>query len=150
MIRTALFTALTLAMVLITSCKKDDDNNDLYPEGLHCKVDGIAWSANAGLTATKTTILSIVGDNADGTKLRVSIEDLSTGTYVINSFTNISVYTFSGFDFPPLNTEEGSLVVEDHDAEKKKIQGTFYFTGDNGQGDRVYLTEGTFNITYTE
>jgi hypothetical protein len=50
--------------------------------------------------------------------------------------------------YPKLDNESGSLVIKKHDLVQRILAGTFSFTGTDGNGIKVNITEGRFDIRY--
>ncbi len=142
---------ILIGIVITTgSCDKEEDTG-LYPEGICCQIDGVAWKEKESITSMFVGgILSVKGTNVDGSSLQINMENRDIGTYIINSFTNICIYSEGSMNYTPLNSEQGTLKVMAHDSLTRQIQGVFSFTGANSQNDRKYITDGTFNIIYSD
>lgn len=50
--------------------------------------------------------------------------------------------------FPKLDNETGSLFIKKHDQMNRILSGTFSFVGTSSGGQKVYITEGRFDIRY--
>ncbi len=62
---------------------------------------------------------------------------------------NAKTFYDSGLElFPKLDGEIGSVFISKHDQVQKILSGTFSFVGTNGNGVKVNITEGRFDIRY--
>lgn len=61
----------------------------------------------------------------------------------------VNAFYYNGTDtYPKLNNEEGYLMVKKIDQVNRIISGIFNFVGTNPNGQKVYVTEGRFDIVY--
>jgi hypothetical protein len=161
------------AVLGLSSCKKDSNDDDAMPEG-----DGtVTWTHN-GVTYTDTytagavvdpgdkifilaaskdrnNVLSIplLGINAKGKGVYDLHQDTPLGDYSVGSITLNGADNKSGATYSTLygpNTSNGTVTVTEYDKNAQKISGTFFFTGGatpygNGTGNQT-VTNGSFSI----
>ncbi len=118
-------------------------------DSLTCKLDGIAWKATKSLTAEKDQDLLIInGVNAASDTLRILLKDQQAGTWPIKNIQNICILKKNGATYVPLNSADAALTITSHDTAGKLIAGSFYYTADDGAGNWVVVTGGSFRCTY--
>jgi hypothetical protein len=60
-----------------------------------------------------------------------------------------NAFYYNGTDtYPKLNNESGSLFVKKFDQGNRILSGTFFFTGTNPSGQKVSITDGSFDVRY--
>lgn len=143
---------LLAAGLTLSGCQKDD-NPASPPVGsgsLSCYVNGQFWGANQELTASKGTTLTINAKNSNGSSLSLILTDLDTGVYVITADRNKAIFTESASSFLSSNSNPGSLRITQHDYSKGNIKGTFQFSGRNAVGATRNITQGSFDLLYSQ
>lgn len=145
---------MLLALVFISSCKKDENDNKPQPS-LSVKIDGVEWTTT-NIQATYTDINNVLqiigtasGDLSDF--LHVSSKGYQVGTYACSEMGNTCTYKSytSSFDFD----SDGEIIITSSDTINNLVSGTFHFTGINIQSpsNSKVFTEGKFeNIKYTK
>ncbi len=143
---------LILGLWLFTACQKDDNSGlpSIGSGSLSCLINGQTWGANQELTASKGTTLTVNAKNVNGSGLSLILTDLDTGTFSITADRNKAIYTESASSFLSANSSPGVLRISNHDTTKGRIQGTFNFTGRNAVGATRNLTQGTFDLLYSQ
>jgi uncharacterized protein DUF6252 len=145
---------LMIACLALASCKKDEVNN-CDPDGdcFSAKIDGVLFeSDNVTGTLVIFDVISIgatSGTNpvptfglflittAEGT-YSFSTPDDVTAEYSPGALTSTTLY----------GATSGSLTIQEHDTASKRIKGTFNFEGDDGNGGKIQVTEGFFDLGY--
>jgi hypothetical protein len=106
----------------------------------------LAGNTNITLTATKNSFETI--------GITIPFSNSDAGTYNFSSIPSQNVYVaqynVSQTEFYVASS--GSITITSHDTATKKITGTFYFTAQPqvGSTPTFEITEGSFNVTYTE
>ena len=153
---------LLLFTLLITSCSKNNDENDTSASGgdfFTAKVDGTAWEAFTGPPDTvawseaHAGLIVLQGSDANGTAITMNIMNYNgTGTY---DFTRTG---FIQFVIAPTQANSGSWVANSASGttgsvnitsdDGSVIEGTVSFTGLNPQDNtKKVITEGKFRAT---
>ncbi len=163
---TTIYTFLVLTAATLFSCRKEYsvENGNGLPADFTAQVNGVTWDAtvNTQYAAIENGTLTIVGTNANGQQLTISLNDTIVGTYTLNQQTT-SVATFSNIDSASSynyttngssDTAQagGSVIVMSIDAATKTVSGVFSFKAyrplDNTQ--EVFTSGVFYNIPYFE
>ena len=70
-----------------------------------------------------------------------------------NSFQTLKGTAYANYKigsdaYPKLNNESGELFIKKFDQANRILSGTFFFTGTNTNGIKIFITEGRFDIRY--
>lgn len=148
-------TIVLLALVIVSSCKKDDKDDSATPEAkISMKIDGVEWITTKNIEAFYTdvnNVLQIAGAKDDPLDfIHISTLGYHVGTYPMNVAGNSGTYQLfsSIFDF----SRDGEIVITSCDTVNNIVSGTFRFKGVNGQNlSSKQITEGKFeNIKFTK
>ncbi|HLN53568.1 MAG TPA: DUF6252 family protein [Lentimicrobium sp.] len=142
-----------IVLMVVTSCKKDEKDNDPKPS-LSVKIDGVEWTATkfqATYTDLNNILQIMVATDNPLDFLHVSTIGYERGTYPLSDFGNSCTYkTYtSTFDFE----SDGEIIITSSDTVNNIVSGTFRFTGINSMNisESKTFTEGKFeNIKYTK
>ncbi len=139
------------ALVVFTSCKKDEKDNEPKPS-LSVKIDGVQWNATKfqAIYTDVNNVLQIAVTTDDPLDfLHITTIGYQVGTYPVSEFGNNCTYHF----FSSFIEGDGEIVITSSDTVNNVISGTFHFTGIDMQNmsDNKIFTEGKFeNIKYTK
>lgn len=149
---------LLLALVFnLSSCDKKEDpptsSNKFF-----AKVNGIDYQPAFinGFHTTSLQTLLLSGSMGDGEEIQMQIPvSLTPGSYAWgdpNGPFLLAFYQRSDVDQDFAFANSGVLTIISHDKTQMKISGTFSFTTDSflTDGSVFQITEGSFEITYTE
>lgn len=154
--RTVKKAALLLVLVTVSAisfnCSSDSgsSSSNFY---LKCKVNG-TWVEFADPMVINSLAKSITGNDADTGKVVTLFTPLavSNGTYTITDEpSNVNSYGGSYSDFNQdeyTDNETGTMTITEVTADV--IKGTFSFTGDDGNGGTITVTEGSFRAENIE
>lgn len=143
---------LLFVSLSLLGCEKDNQTTS-PPTGsgsLSCSVNGRFWGANQELTASKGTTLTINAKNSNGSSLSLILNDLDTGSYVINADRNKAIFGESASSYLSANNNPGNLLITQHDYQKGMIKGSFQFIGRNAVGATRTITSGSFDLLYSK
>lgn len=148
-----LFCLISLSTLLvISSCKKNDDTaTPVISYFLQATIDGQTWKANTSLFADKAIVMTINGINQQGSSLTLELDDFTPGTYQIKNSRNHIIYTSQLADaFESTDGNPGTLVITSNDESKNLLKGTFTFTGQSPLSGNKTISNGSFEVFYTE
>lgn len=149
---------LLALLISLNSCGKDDPVNPGSDNKFFAKVDGQDYNPGfvTGLVSGFTQTLLITGSMGDGEEIQLQIPAAVTpGTYVLDFNLANSYYAYyqrSDVDEDYGFSDGGTLTIISNDVAGKKIKGSFSFNTDPflSDGSTFQITEGSFEITYTE
>ena len=147
-----LFFFCLIGIVLLGGCDKDE-TEVLDPEGdiFRAYIDGELFNAESAQgTFIAVLFLSGTKSNAELMNLDLFPAAMNEGTYSLGVSSQIAFqyYTGTGSIENHYAATSGSCTVTKHDADEKRITGTFNFECDNGLGDSISITDGFFDIKY--
>lgn len=156
-IRPALALLLAVAITACGSSDKVTGNNggtvNLAHGSLSMKINGAAWQANLGLSASRSGNIVAIGATAStGETLGLGVAANGPGTYAIGplSATNATLYTTAGGGWQA-NLAAGSGTVTLNTLTTTGASGTFSFTmtpANSSSSGTKTITEGIFNVTF--
>ena len=118
---------------------------------LQATIDGQTWKADASLFADKAIVITISGINQQGSSLTLELDDFNPGTYQIKNSRNHILYTSQLADaFESTDGNPGTLVITSNDDAKNLLKGTFSFTGQSPVSGNKTISNGSFEVYYTE
>jgi hypothetical protein len=168
-----------VALLLFSTCKKDDGLPPATQEGKNtfgCKVDGKVWIPNGGpgfmgakpIEGGFTVIydtperigFELTGNNKDGERISIFINDYKVGNYFLNQKTNILPFTLIPKNYGYYLSKTGILYVTDDlnlgqvtiSCSGRNIDGicsgSFEFDAGNSKNpkDVVKISSGRFDI----
>ena len=153
-----LYFTLFTAILLFGGCKKDSPSNttpaavacsSALPNKLSCKVAGQEWCANTTCFGDLAIVMTINGINSSTSSLTLELEDFAPGTYQITQDRNHILYT-SGDAWESTNDNPGTLVITSNDTSTNRLTGTFSVTLRSPIRGNLTVTNGSFNLFYTE
>lgn len=150
--KTAMLFVLAVASAISVNCSSDSSSSssNFY---LKCKVNGVLIEFNDPVVLNSLA-KSITGNDADTSQMLTLFTPLAVtpGTYTITDEpSNENSYGGSFSDFAEdvyTDNETGTLVITQVTADV--IKGTFSFTGDDGNGGTVTVTDGSFRAENVE
>ena len=106
--------------------------------GWHLNIPAYNYSSKKGVSIETDSLFLIEGSTyqfktTKGTANAFYLETTSNGSVDI---------------YPKLDNDIGSLYVKKHDRIQRILSGTFTFIGTNGNGVKINITEGRFDIRY--
>lgn len=112
-------------------------------------IDGapmVSPTTNATMTVG---VLNVTG-SASGYQISLSFAaDITPGDYDIMAAGDVVATCNNAAVNPPLfSGTSGTLTITTHNLTTKVIEGSFNFTGDNGNGATVEITAGSFSLNY--
>jgi len=147
--------ATFIAMAFISSCKKDEEEEKPDPcanmtvNTFEADIDGEKWCANFTLTADFTIQLSITGISQDVWTMNLELDDVQPGTYAMTEDTNYALLTIGGMAYETTNADPGSLQILENNASTQRVRGKFSGKFYNPLGGVKNITNGTFDVYYT-
>ncbi|MBF6641277.1 hypothetical protein IVB69_07280 [Flavobacterium sp. J49] len=151
--KAAMLIVLAIAGAISFNCSSDSNSSASTNFYLKCKVNG-TWVEFADPMVINSLAKSITGNNADNGKVVTLFTPLNvaTGTFTITDEpSNVNSYAGSFSDFNEevyTDNETGTMVITEVNA--NVIKGTFSFTGDDGNGGTITVTEGSFRAENIE
>ncbi len=167
------FVIVCLALILLNSCKKDEDTNGSTPAPtstgtMTANIDNVLWEA----TSKTGTLLRIASMNAkrldlqgsaDNKRIILTLEEnvfdgdyVSLGTYDFEGPNYNALFTYStlfpgGGSITEHIPVEGNFTITKCDINEKKVSGTFNFRSFKiGTTDTLDVTDGVFtDFPYT-
>lgn len=144
---------LTITSALFVNCSgSDDDNNNNTNNNdttfyLKCKVNGVQFtSTDPFVINSLSKSITAVNDVTNETVSLYLPLAVANGTYTITDEpSNVDSYnaTYTNFDTDASSDNEtGTMTITQVDADV--IKGTFSFTGEDGNGGTITVTEGQF------
>ncbi len=157
-VRLAAMPMLALSILLTASACEEDmpDIPGLPSSGtMTAKVDGADFDANVAVQASGDSgVLGIMGSNTVGKAINITLSSYSgPDTYTFGGLANTSSALwqetltseggYSTFGGP---AGIGEVVITSDDGET--VEGTFFFTGRNSEGNTRSITEGSFSAPW--
>jgi len=142
----ALISMLLVILVFTFSCKKDEPVSSTA--NYSAKVEGTLWSASI-MTAThfRDGNLTMITAGGSYTSDQISLDFIGsgTGTFIMND-DNMGSVNIGNTSFTSMfsSSPVGQIVITKYDVENKLISGTFYFNGEDMDGNAYHVTEGKF------
>jgi len=139
------------------ACNKEEDQNGNMNPGnnnqgmISATVDGSSWESQfIDLALWAGSQLQLRGERNDGSLIQISILGIdSAGTYFVGGANlNIATYNASNGDMWGTNilSPVGTVVVSQLNS--SGTEGTFEFTGTDGNGNSVQVTQGEFDVNF--
>jgi len=129
-----------VGLILTTSCKKEDTSGGTAPAGksMSATIDGTNWSTGL-ITSVKNGNGAVVSGTGTGIGIVFNMEDISPGSYSLDSVSTVQLTNTNGTYFGI-----GKLEITKNDG--STFDGTFSFTGTlfTGPGS-ITVTNGKFN-----
>jgi hypothetical protein len=150
--KTSLISILLVLLVFTISCKKDDPASS--STSFSAKIEGTLFQGSVMMashfTSGNLNTITAVGTNpAD--QISLDFTGSANGTYVMNSG-NMGSAAIGNNSFASMfsSSPVGEIVITKYDAANKLISGTFYFNGEDIDGNVFHVTEGKFeNVALT-
>jgi len=145
--KAAMLILLVAASVVSFNCSSSDDGGSSSNFYLKCKVNGTLVEFTDPMVINSLA-KSITGNDADTGQVVTLFTPLSVtnGTHTITDEpSNVNSYggSYSDFNADEYTSDEtGTLIITEVNADV--IKGTFSFTGDDGNGGTISVTEGSF------
>ncbi len=145
--KAAMLIVLVAVSAVSFNCSSDSDSSSSSDFYLKCKVNG-TWVEFTDPMVINSLAKSITGNDADTGKAVILFTPLNVanGTHTITDEpSNVDSYGGSYSDFNAddyTDNETGTLIITEVTADV--IKGTFSFTGDDGNGGTITVTEGSF------
>ena len=151
--KAAMLIVLAVASAISLNCSSDSSSSSSSNFYLKCKVNG-TWVEFADPMVINSLAKSITGNDSDTGKVVTLFTPLAVanGTYSITDEpSNVDSYAGSYSDFNGdvyTDNETGTMIITEVNADV--IRGTFSFTGDDGNGGTITVTEGSFRAENIE
>lgn len=145
--KTAMLIVLTVTATISFNCSSDGGSSSSSNFYLKCKVNG-TWVEFADPMVINSLAKSITGSDAETSQVVTLFTPLNvpTGTHPITDEpSNADSYAGSFSDYNEevySDNETGTIIITEVNAEV--IKGTFTFSGDDGNGGTITVTEGSF------
>jgi major membrane immunogen (membrane-anchored lipoprotein) len=142
---------LTITSALFVNCGGSDDDNNTNNNDttfyLKCKVNGVQFTSTAPFVINSLSkSITAVNDVTNETVSLYLPLAVANGTYTITDEpSNVDSYngSYTNFDTDASSDNEtGTITITQVDADV--IKGTFSFTGEDGNGGTIIVTEGQF------
>jgi hypothetical protein len=153
----ALATCTLSAIVLLSSCKKDEEEETPIicglPNGtLKWKENGVEKCANVSLFADYTIDMTVSGISAQGPTFTLELDSLNVGTYALTADYNYMLYTDGlALAWEATNEQPGSITITSHNESTNRLEATFQINLVSPiSGATKQITDGQLSITYTE
>ena len=146
---------LTLALLSIQSCKKDEEMPAAVKDKFTARIDALSWSANSYQASIYNGSIVVIGESSDGTTITISIDGDTAGLYGMSSSTGstaiLSLPSGKGFSTAASPDAGGQILIESINAGTREMTGTFNFTAVRASDDStISVTEGRFvNLKYS-
>jgi Family of unknown function (DUF6252) len=143
----AMLLVMVTASAISFNCSSSDDSSSSSNFYLKCKVNGTLVEFTDPMVINSLA-KSITGNDADTGKMVTLFTPLTvgTGTFTITDEpSNENSYAGSYSDFNGdiySDNETGTMTITEVNADV--IKGTFSFTGEDGNGGTITVTEGSF------
>ncbi len=156
------YTLLFLAslIIILQSCKKEDDPVPVAPVTPACGTPGlrlqatfndVAWCPNSSLFASMSDILTISGMASNGSTLTLELDSLSPGTYQMRSEVNFILFTTEmGMAYQATDNAPATLVITEQDVNAQRIKGTFNGNLPPALGGAPRAINGSFDMFYVD
>lgn len=132
-----------IALMAISSCKKDSAGNVIIPK-MTATIDGKGWTSVTRLTGLTSNIFTITGTSITGESLIVVISGSTVGTY--NFPLSGCTYNVSSNSYVSIS---GTASLTKVDKVAKIISGTFQFTATKIDASKT-ISSGVFtDLSYT-
>ncbi len=151
--KAAMLIVLVAVSAVSFNCSSDSGSSSSSDFYLKCKVNG-TWVEFADPMVINSLAKSITGNDADTGKVVTLFTPLAVanGTFSITDEpSNVDSYAGSFSDFNEdvyTDNETGTMIITEVNADV--IKGTFSFTGDDGNGGTITVTEGSFRAENIE
>jgi hypothetical protein len=157
--RTPLY--LAACLVLMSSCKKEDDPAPTPPPAVVCGMDGArlqatfdgaSWCANLTLFADGVPgTITISGMTQMGSTLTLELEDTDVGTHPVSEDSNTILFTTSmAAGYLSSNNDPGTVTITSHNTATRRIQGSFSANLYEELGGTSKPITGQFDVQYVE
>lgn len=93
--------------------------------------------------------MTINGLNGNGSSLTLELDSVMPGTYQITEDVNHMIY-LNGDGWESTNDNPGTLVITSNNTSTNQIKGTFTVTLRSPLSGNLSVTEGKFDLFYTE
>jgi hypothetical protein len=115
---------------------------------LSAKVDGNAWTGSSVFAVLNSGKIAVTGTSGSSSMGIYMPEGVTPGTYSLSMFGSyMAQYNPDQSTF--LASDNGTLVVTEHDATARTIKGTFNFNASDFSGSTTAtITEGAFSAKY--
>ncbi len=142
-------------------CKKTSDTTkeEVLPaetqtgaDTFGCLVNGVVWLPKgkfpySGLTATIQFNILSIGASKSNEAIGLGVRNvLDVGTYNLSLAENEAEYIIDSKIF---KRTEGILTITKFDKKNQIISGKFWFTAKSDAGETIYITDGRFDVKYT-
>ena len=140
--------SFVIAGILITGCKKD--NNNGQDISMTAQLDGHDWSTTEVYANNNSGYLNIVGSNPLKGTITFTLNDFNEGTFELGN----DIHTFGTYTNKDQITYftnpygSGQVSITSIDTEGKYITGTFSFIAKSISGNSITATEGSFTTQY--
>jgi hypothetical protein len=105
--------------------------------GWHLNIPAYNYSSNKGVSIETDSLLLVEGMTY---QFKTTI-GTANAFYLENIPNGVNVY-------PKLDNDAGSLIIKRHDPIQRILSGSFSFIGTDGNGVKINITEGRFDIRY--
>lgn len=152
---------LAAGLLLLASCKKEDDPTPTPPAAVVCGMDGArlqatfdgaAWCANLTLFADGAPgTITISGMTQMGSTLTLELDDTDVGTHAVREDSNTILFTTTlGAGYLSSNSDPGTVTITSHNTASRRIRGTFTANLYEGLGGTSKPITGQFDLQYVE
>ncbi|HRH68026.1 MAG TPA: hypothetical protein PLB89_00830 [Flavobacteriales bacterium] len=150
---------LLLSIVLLPSCKKDEDDPPAQTPVPTCGIAGARLQASflsesfcpdLSLFADRAVVLTINGVSASGSTLTLELDSLDPGSYDMTEDANHVLFTNLTGAYESSDTSPATLVIASHDEGSNRIQGSFSGPLTNPLGGTPPTISGSFDMIYLE
>ena len=149
---------ISLSILNLTSCKKDDDATDDNPitssGSMTLKVDGESWSASLASQAVNSNgIINVTGSDSNAHQVAVTLMNVTEpGTYAVGGMGNQNGLRWTeglaSTDTYIANFVMGSGTITITELSSSKIKGSFSGTVANTDQVSKRITEGSFEVSF--
>ena len=157
-IRNLTLLIVLLTGVVMTSCKKDDNDNQANPVSngtLTLKHSSTSWSASLSVQAANTNgVINITGSDSNANQGAITVyQATGPGTYKIGHVGNPGnsgrwTQGLAQTDSYMANSVIGSGQITFSELSAAGAKGTFQFDGYNTDQQKVVVTEGSFDVKF--
>jgi hypothetical protein len=151
---------LVMIGFLVACDKKDDDSSttnppaatgctSLLPNKLSAKIANQEWCSDQSCFGDLAVVMTINGLNGNGSSLTLELDSVMPGTYQITEDVNHMIY-LNGDGWESTNDNPGTLVITSNNTSTNQIKGTFTVTLRSPLSGNLSVTEGKFDLFYTE
>lgn len=146
---------LSLAVLFLHSCSKEEENTDPSSSYYIANVDGVAWKSAKTRASIANGNIVVMGEAADGTILTFSLTGDSVDVYALNENSNSSGTFFLAKGSVPFTTGASSLaggqvLIESINKTERLLTGSIELTVVRSSDDStIQISGGRFvNIPY--